>query len=314
MLRNKWNDFQEQAGKLIEQESLPADFIQTTEQYYLPLARRIADCQQSLKRPILVGVNGAQGTGKSTLAVFVQALLEQLFQLPCAKFSLDDIYLTKAERTVLAQQVHPLLQTRGVPGTHDLALGRATIEALQGASATEIVPIPAFDKSIDDRLPQAQWPQYQGQAVVVLVEGWCVGAQPLPAEQLCEPINSLERDEDREALWRTYINEQLQGPYHDFFSAMDYLVMLKAPSMDCVLEWRTLQEQKLAERLGVPYRGACPGVEMPPGIMSKRQIVRFVQHYERLTRHMLQNLPEQADEVFFMNKNHQIIDVVIHGQ
>lgn len=307
---------QQHIETLVKQENLPPAFTQTVQHYYLPLAQRIAAHHQQLNRPLLVGVNGAQGTGKSTLALFLQALLQQQFNLPCARFSLDDIYLTKAERLDLAQRVHPLFKTRGVPGTHDLTLGADTVAALQQAAPGQVTPIPAFDKAQDDRVAPAQWPVFEGPAAVVIVEGWCVGAQPLPEATLEPPINELERLEDANGQWRGYMNQQLRGAYHTFFESLDYLVMLKAPSMDCVLEWRTLQEQKLAARLGVPYNGASePGKTeaVPSGLMNRAQIERFVQHYERLTRHMLAHLPSQANDVFYMNADHQITEVSTHG-
>lgn len=319
MLQPKWKQFQLQSSALIQQEALPEQFNETVERYYLPLAQRIALRQQTLNRPLVVGVNGAQGTGKSTLALFLQSLLGNVFQLPCASFSLDDLYLTKIERIKLGQRIHPLFKTRGVPGTHDLALGQSIIKTLQSTEPDQPTAIPAFDKSIDDRLPEPQWPIFRGKAQVVLVEGWCVGAEPdVNESSLLTPINELERLEDEVASWRKHINLQLQGPYAEFFRQLDYLIMLRAPSMECVLQWRTLQEQKLASKLGVTHDGAFDvgglGKDMPPGIMSKLQIERFVQHYERLTRRMLKELPKRADEVFSMNEDHQITSVVIHGQ
>ena len=79
--------------------------------------------------PLVLGICGAQGSGKSTLA---EALAERLERdgLACAVLSLDDLYLTRAERERLARGVHPLLATRGPPGTHDTSLGIAVLDAL----------------------------------------------------------------------------------------------------------------------------------------------------------------------------------------
>ena len=313
MPESNWSQFKPIAQDLVRSEGLPESFISTVEQYYLPLSQRIASLHQTLGRPILVGVNGAQGTGKSTLAVFLEALLSQSLGCSCAKFSLDDIYLTKSQREDLAREVHPLFRTRGVPGTHDLKLGWDTIQALQGNQAGAEVAIPSFDKSVDDRRPHSQWRRYQGAAQIVLVEGWCVGAEPESDPiRLQQPINSLERDEDQDGAWRDYINRQLLAPYQEFFAKIDYLVMLKAPSMECVLDWRTLQEQKLAQKLGVHHNGAGGASVVPSGIMNEQQIIRFVQHYERLTRSMLLRLPNTAQEVFSMNSDHEITGVVLN--
>ncbi|MCY0536461.1 hypothetical protein OVV84_28185, partial [Klebsiella pneumoniae] len=80
--------------------------------------------------------------GKSTLTAVVKRLLE-IRGLKVALFSLDDIYLTRAERQALAAEVHPLLATRGVPGTHDVAWGEALLEDLRKPGQTLL---PAFDK------------------------------------------------------------------------------------------------------------------------------------------------------------------------
>ncbi len=80
--------------------------------------------------------------------------------------------------------MHPLLRTRGVPGTHDVELAQAVIDSLASA---EPVPLPSFDKATDDRRPRSQWPVFQGPARVVILEGWCVGAVPQTAAQLAQP-------------------------------------------------------------------------------------------------------------------------------
>src|SRR6185437_8649015 len=78
--------------------------------------------EESTDGPLVLGLCGAQGSGKSILA---RSLADRFASRGrrVAVLSLDDLYLTKAERSRLAQEVHPLLGTRGVPGTHDVALG-----------------------------------------------------------------------------------------------------------------------------------------------------------------------------------------------
>ena len=82
-------------------------------------------------RTLVLALNGAQGTGKSTLARLLKRLLEQVHGLRVAILSLDDLYLTAQERRRRAETIHPLLATRGVPGTHDVRLGIRTIRALR---------------------------------------------------------------------------------------------------------------------------------------------------------------------------------------
>lgn len=289
--------------ELIRQEGLPESYRDTVEQHIRPLAEQIARWQSAADRSIIVGVNGAQGTGKSTLVRFVELLLTNVLGVPCARLSIDDIYMTRAERLGLAENLHPLLATRGVPGTHDLLLGQQALDRLLTAGAGDETPLPAFDKATDDRVPRPQWPVHHGPALVVLFEGWCVGAMPdTDYDRLKHPMNELERYEDGDGSWRGYVNDQLRDAYGWFFDQIDRLVMLKAPSMARVTEWRTLQEHKLAQRSGAaPEEG-----KMSPGIMPDTEVRRFIMHYERLTRSMLVELPERADVVFFIDDQHRI--------
>ena len=80
------------------------------------------------------------------------------------------------------------------------------------------------------------------------------------------------------------------------FDALHLLVMLQAPSLDCVLEWRRLQEEKLARR------------RSGEGVMDAAAVERFVQHYERLTRHGLNTLPGVADYLLRVSGDHTIVE------
>ncbi len=300
-----------QIDELIRQEGLPPGYANTVAQYIEPLARRVVAWQQELGRPLILGINGAQGTGKSTLVIFLQALLNDQFDCPTARFSLDDLYLTRAEREGLAESVHPLLLTRGVPGTHDLLLGQQVIDSLTTAAPDEDTPIPVFDKARDDRRPKPEWPVFRGRAQVVLLEGWCLGARPErdPA-RLAQPVNSLESYEDPDRLWRQYVNDQLYGDYAWFFDQINRMVMLKAPSMERVIQWRTLQEHKLARQSGsAPEQGGEPS-----RVMDDEAVLRFIMHYERVTRHTLWDLPPRADVVFHIGEDHQILRETLKEQ
>lgn len=302
MLDELWDAIQSTAEALIRQEHLPDDFLTTVADYFYPLAQRLRDLQHARGRPVIIGVNGAQGTGKSTLALFLETLLNQHLDCPCARFSLDDIYLTRAEREANAKAIHPLLLTRGVPGTHDVALGNRVIDELLAAGPDNVVSIPAFDKARDDRAPMAEWPLHRGSVSIILLEGWCVAALPeADPQRLQTPVNTLEDQEDPDGHWRHFVNQQLAEPYQRLFGRLDYLVMLKAPSMECILEWRTLQEQKLAEKMALHQNGASAA-----RIMSPDQIKRFIMHYERLTRVMLAEMPQRADSLYVIDEQHRI--------
>ncbi|MBU3076679.1 kinase [Sphingomonas sp. XMGL2] len=266
---------------------------------WAPLAEAIARRQAAAGRGILVGINGPQGSGKSTACLFLEALLHGQHGLRVATLGLDDLYLTRAERHELARGVHPLLATRGVPGTHDVALGEAVITAL--LSGHGAVSVPRFDKAIDDRAPEAEWPAVEAPLDVLLFEGWCIGAGPEDEAALTGPINALEGEEDGDGRWRRGVSAALAGPYAALFARLDYLAMLRPPGFEQVLEWRLVQEAKLRAARG------------PDAGMSDAAIARFVMHYERLTRHMLAALPARADAVVPIDADHRVGTVAFRG-
>lgn len=239
------------------------------------ICERIAAAHERLSRPILVGFSGPQGSGKTTTCARLRDRLEAR-GLRAVILALDDFYLTRAERQALARDVHPLLATRGVPGTHDVAMMRATIAALSAAGPDQATPLPAFEKARDDRAAASSWPVFAGRPDVIILEGWCIGAAPQDSGALAQPVNSLEADEDAQGLWRGFVNGQLAGPYRDLFAAFDYSVALWAPSFDRVFAWRAQQEAALRQR-----------VPDGPQVMSQAQLARFIAHYERITRDLI---------------------------
>ena len=287
-------------AQLIQQERLPADFTDTVDRYYRPLADRVA--QGSADGPTLLGINGGQGTGKSTMALFLSHLLAEEHGLKVAVLSIDDLYLTRAARIELGESVHPLLVTRGVPGTHDPVLGLEVIETLMTASDDTRTPLPRFNKAVDDRVPENEWPVFEGKADVVILEGWCVGATPQSDEELTEPINALERDDDAQGQWRGYVNEQLSGPYRPLFERIDFMILLKAPSMACIREWRGEQEAKLRAKMEES------GGDMSQ-LMDDVAIDRFIAHYQRLTEHQWRVMVPTADAVLDLATDHRITNL-----
>ena len=281
-------------ARFLTEEKLPASFTEIVASWYQPLATQLIEMQKNQGGPLIIGINGAQGTGKSTLARFLSLMLTQQ-QLRVANLSLDDFYLDSNHRGHLAREVHPLLATRGVPGTHDLELAEHVMEKLTEPHSQGQLLLPRFDKAIDEPKPQTVWDAVDLPIDVVLLEGWFVGLQPEAQGSLETPVNSLETDEDTSGTWRYYVNKRLLD-YQGLFQKIDYLVMLKAPSFDCVYQWRSLQEEKLAANAGSAGNK----------VMDQSALDRFIQHFERLTRHCLTALPEQADLVFYLDQDHQI--------
>lgn len=280
---------------------LPRSFADVVRTTYREIAGALLARNTQAERPLVVGVCGCQGSGKSTLAAFLKLLLDREMR-PTAILSLDDFYLTRRQREKLAREIHPLLATRGVPGTHDVTLGIKTFERLCNAGARSRTPLPAFDKARDDRKPREDWQVFRARPAFILFEGWCVDARPQARAALRKPVNRLESDCDRRGIWRAYVNDQLAGPYRDLFAPIDVLLFMRAPSFDCVYTWRGLQEKKL-RRSG---RGSA--------VMDRKELQNFIMHYERLTRWMLKEMPGRADILLPLGTDQHIQAVEIRSR
>ena len=289
---------------LLRRHQLPPAYLGHAQQWFAPLAKILKEHQNSANRPILVAVNGCQGSGKSTVCDYLRAVLEADYSLQVVSLSLDDFYLTREQRQHIAQTVHPLLATRGVPGTHDMALLKHTLDALLAPAAADPVAIPRFDKTRDDRRPESAWDRVRAGVDLVLLEGWCLGARPQAVAALTEPANALERDEDADGRWRSYVNDVLAREFAPLYRRVDQWVMLRAPSFACVYRWRMEQEQKLAT-------SAPAGVS--DQIMDAAQLSRFIQYYERLTDHCLEYLPAQVHHLYVLDEQRRVTDYSHHG-
>lgn len=279
----------------LSQHCLPAEFRRTAERHFLPLARRLPQIRGD-RHQLVLGINGAQGTGKSTFADFLRLAAESFFDWRVAVLSIDDFYYTLDERMILAEKTHPLLRTRGVPGTHDTDMLADYLTRLQHLKRGEHIALPRFDKAIDDRAGESRWPVVKGPIDLVILEGWCVGTMAQQDAELEDPINDLEREQDPDGAWRYYVNNRLKANYERIFDRLDFLVFIRAPSFDAILRWRLEQEEKLAH---VSPEGSS-------GLMNREQIERFLQFYERLTRANLVALPNSADLVFSLDDTHSI--------
>ncbi len=273
---------------------LPTAFRVTAEQFYLPLAAKLPSLLPP-SRPLLLGINGAQGTGKSTLAEFLDMVSRECFGWRNAIMSIDDFYLTHSERAALADDIHPLLATRGVPGTHDTALLAKVLDQLSDLVPGATVEVPRFDKANDDRSPNAS--TIEGPLDMIILEGWCVGSRSQEEAALRDPVNELERSEDPDGSWRTFVNDSLARNYEAIFARLDALFFLKAPSFEAVFRWRLEQEQKLADASDADAAS----------IMNPEQVGRFIRYYERLTRHNLQTLPSRSDVVLTLDEEHAVV-------
>ncbi|MCF2948992.1 kinase [Paraglaciecola aquimarina] len=284
----------------INTHRLPSGFKTIVTEHFIPLAKEIVSHHGGAKIPYFVGINGCQGSGKSTLSEFLKSYIEAEFSMKVVIMSLDDFYYSQADRSILARDVHPLFQTRGVPGTHDTQLAKT---ALQNLKANHLpVTIPRFNKATDNPFPKKEWTQLDSTVDIVIFEGWCWGVEAQEHKALATPVNLMEERKDSLGLWRNYINNQLNIHYKPLYQFMDLWVMFKAPSFDDVYTWRLEQEQKLITSLE-----DSGDKQKANGVMNPQQILDFIQHYQRLTEHCLDTLPAKCNHVFELDKDRNII-------
>ncbi|WP_320821982.1 hypothetical protein [Reinekea sp.] len=272
---------------------LPESFRLTAEQAFVPLADSLFKQAEGAPTPLLVGINGCQGSGKSTLTDFLVFFLDRHHNCNAIGMSIDDFYLTQAQRSALSLDVHPLLRTRGVPGTHDTGLMRQTLAQLLANDLP--VLIPRFNKATDDRVNFNLWSSVALPVQIILFEGWCVGAQAQPRAELTRPVNQLETTADADLTWRLYVNQKLSDEYQSVFALLNRLVMLKAPGFHSVKQWRMEQEQRLAER--IEREGGSVSA-----IMSRAQVETFIEYYQRITESCLQYLPVRAHDLIELDE------------
>ena len=279
---------------------LPESYLSMAESAFSPLIDEFNTQYQVNQKTYIIGINGCQGSGKSTLADYLCTVAAEKYHLPTVALSLDDFYLTKAERIELARKIHPLLAQRGVPGTHDVNLAIDTINSLALGNKTLIT---RFDKSMDDRVPEANSETITGHIGLIVIEGWCFGAKSQAPNSLIEPVNHLERLEDPDGVYRDYVNTALATQYPQLFELVDSTAMLRAPSFKTVFEWRLEQEQKLIEKLQLTKTALAS-----LSTMSDQEIRRFIQNFQRITEHCLEEMPTRVDHLFQLNAARQVVD------
>ena len=248
------------------------------------------------KKPLIIGLAGGQGSGKTTISSILTIILKKYFKLNVFKVSIDDFYKTRKDRRLLSENKHSLLMTRGVPGTHDIDLILNFFKRIKSKNFKSL-QIPTFNKALDDRCPKSLWYQIKSKPDVVIFEGWCVGARAQLNSELKKPINSLEKVYDKGRHWRSHINNQLKTKYKTLFNQLDELLYLKAKNFGLLREWRLKQERKL-----------CFQTKSKKGlkIMSKEDVINFMQTYQRITQQMFKDGVKSSSMIMELNSKHQI--------
>ena len=248
------------------------------------------------KRTIIIGLAGGQGSGKTTISSIITLILKKYFKLNVFKVSIDDFYKTRKDRRILSNTKHPLLMTRGVPGTHDIDLMLRFFTKVKSKNFKKI-EIPKFNKAIDDRYKKNFWYKLKSKPDVVIFEGWCVGAKAQTINQLKKPVNSLERIYDQRIKWRSYVNNQLKTKYNILFKQLDGLLYLKAKNFNLLKKWRLKQERKLWTKTRNKRNLK---------IMSSGDLLNFMQTYQRITQQMFKDATKSSSVIMNLNSKHQI--------
>ncbi|EDX70635.1 hypothetical protein MC7420_6560 [Coleofasciculus chthonoplastes PCC 7420] len=280
----------------IQKNSEHSESIQTTIllslwRLWIPLAIQLADSQKELGRPLMQGILGGQGTGKTTLAVVLKLILAQLGYRTLS-LSIDDLYKTYQERQRLREQ-DPRLIWRGPPGTHDVELGVQVLDELRSQNSSDSILVPRFDKSAWQGAGDRTDFEPVQKADIVLFEGWFVGVRPVAATVFSGATPApIETESDR--AFARDMNEQLKQ-YLPLWERLDRLIVLYPTDYRLSLQWRRQAE---AEMIATGKSG-----------MSDSEINEFVKYFwkalhpELFITPLIHN-PDWVDLVIEINSDH----------
>ena len=261
---------------------------------YIPTSFWIEKKYVKKGKTLFLGISGGQGSGKTTVANILKIILKNFFKREVYVISIDNFYKTLKDRNKMSKKIHPLLLTRGVPGTHELRLVKIFFRKIKKKNFIKF-KLPKFNKALDNRDKKKNWIMIKKKPEIVIFEGWCIGARPQSNYLIKKPVNILEKNEDKNFTWRKYVNGKLKKEYKNFFSIIDDLIFIKIPNFKMVFKWRLLQENKLRKK-----------VYFKKKIMSYHEIKKFIMFYERITLQMVKDLSKSASAVMFLTKSQKI--------
>jgi D-glycerate 3-kinase len=255
------------------------------------LATQIAQLRQNAGRPIIQGILGGQGTGKTTLALNLISILEQM-GYSTVTLSLDDLYKTYNERLALQQQ-DPRLIWRGPPGTHNIDLGLNVLNAVLANQSP--ISIPRFDKSLHCGAGDRTAPDTYTNIDILLFEGWFVGARPIDPLKFEAPVPPIINAADR--AFARDMNQQL-ADYLPLWEKLDSLIVLYPQDYRYSIKWRKEAEHEM-------IASGRPG-------MTDIQVEEFVSYFWRalhpeLFIKPLITSPQYVDSVIEIDANHNFV-------
>ena len=298
-----YNIVKKDCFKFIKLQETPKEKFKNKEKmiksFLIPVSFWIESKTKS-KRHFIIGLGGGQGTGKTTITSIISIILKKYFKLNVFKISIDDFYKTRKERFLLSKKLHPLLMRRGVPGTHDINIMLDFFKKVK-KSKFKSLRLPKFNKAIDDRCKKKLWYLIKKRPDVIIFEGWCVGARAEKNNTLKKAINSLEKINDLKLVWRKFVNQQLKSKYKKLYNHLNCLLYLKVKNFSLLQRWRLKQEKKLWLKNKKLSNNK---------IMRKKEVIRFMQTYQRVTQNMLKGAPKYASIILNLNSNHQIKSII----
>jgi D-glycerate 3-kinase len=257
---------------------------------WLPLATQLTQHYQSLNRPIIQGVLGGQGTGKTTLGKALTTILT--FQgYKTLSLSIDDLYKSYADRQYL-RQLDPRLIWRGPPGTHDVEIGLKVLDDLRQGQTS--VRVPQFDKSLHNGLGDRIEPQLVTGINIVLFEGWFVGCRPVDNSRFDQPPEPIITESDRQ--FARDMNHKLKD-YLPLWECLDRLMVLNPVDYRLSKQWRQQAEQEM--------------IKSGKSGMTDAEIEQFVDYFwkslhpELFISPLVEN-PNLADIVVNINADHSV--------
>ena len=266
--------------------------------YLIPLSFWINEKSNKNSNTYFLGLSGGQGTGKTTITALLEIILNKYFKKKVCAFSIDDFYKTKKEREKLSKNKHPLLKTRGVPGTHDINLIFDFLNEVKLKKKNNFL-LPKFDKSIDDRAKKSMWKKINYIPDIVILDGWCIGAKAQSNKLLTKAINILEKKEDPKNVWRKYVNKQLKTKYKVLFNKMNDIIYLNASNFSLMKKWRIKQENKIRIK----------NVKKNSKVMTNKDILRFMMFYQRITQQMFKDMLKVSSAILKLDSHHQIKNI-----
>ncbi|RIA96074.1 P-loop containing nucleoside triphosphate hydrolase protein [Glomus cerebriforme] len=232
------------------------------------------------KRPLIVGLSGTQGCGKTTVVNQLVKYLKTTNNLSVVTCSIDDFLLTYKDQCQLSNKNlgNKLLEFRGQPGTHDVSLGKKVLQELcdvhqkysENSQENLSVSIPNYDKSLQkgrgDRSPvdNIVIPPFD----IILFDGWSLGFKHLSSSKLKEIYYNASSSSILKSHLLSHlevINENLKQYEENWYPFLDIFICIESEDINNVYSWRLEQEHNM-KRLGKDG-------------MSDEQVKDFVDRY-----------------------------------